>query len=149
MPIPFLSALKGRSRRAADPPPTDPGPYGGTETILLVEDEPAIRGLLVAALTRAGYRVLEARNGAEAIGVFDAESGAVDLLLTDVNMPYVSGTTLADELCGRRPSLKRLYISGYLENANLTGGAPFLAKPFVRDDLLKAVRGVLDGQTIE
>jgi two-component system, cell cycle sensor histidine kinase and response regulator CckA len=113
------------------------------ETILLVEDEPAVRHLFVQALTRAGYSVVEARNGQEAMKLFD-QHGDIDLLLTDMRMPYMTGAELAHHLRGRRRTLKLLCISGYAGNLDADLAPDFLAKPFSRDDLLKMVREVLD-----
>jgi two-component system cell cycle sensor histidine kinase/response regulator CckA len=115
---------------------------GQPETILLVEDEPAVRQLFATALTRAGYRVLEARNGQEAIKVFDQNGGFIDLLLTDMRMPYMGGAELAQHLRARRQGLKLICISGYPGEAGVK--YDFLAKPFSRDELLKKVREVLD-----
>ena len=114
------------------------------ETILLVEDEPAVRQLFAQALTRAGYAVYEARNGQEAIKLFDTHGDEIDMLLTDVRMPYMGGTELAHHLRGRRRTLKLLCISGYPGHLDSDLAADFLAKPFSRDDLLKKVREVLD-----
>ena len=114
------------------------------ETILLVEDEPAVRQLFAHALTRAGYRVYEARNGEEAIKVFDQHGDTIDMLLTDMRMPYMGGAELAHHLRGRRRTLKLLCISGYPGSLDAELAADFLAKPFSRDDLLKKVREVLD-----
>jgi two-component system, cell cycle sensor histidine kinase and response regulator CckA len=112
------------------------------ETILLVEDEPAVRQLFAQALLRAGYRVHEARNGQEAVKVFDQHGDSIDLLLTDMRMPYMGGLELAQQLRSRRLTLKLICISGY---PGTDGDATdFLAKPFSRDDLLKKVREVLD-----
>ncbi len=116
----------------------------GRETILLVEDEPAVRQLFAQALIRAGYRVHEARNGAEAIKVFDEHGDAIDLLLTDLRMPYMGGAELAQHLRGRRKTLKLICVSGYPGGADPELGSDFLAKPFSRDDLLAKVREVLD-----
>ncbi|HVL69987.1 MAG TPA: response regulator [Vicinamibacterales bacterium] len=122
-----------------------PAPHpGGRETILLVEDEPAVRQLFAQALIRAGYRVLEARNGQEALKVFDQHGDTVDLLLTDMRMPYMGGAELAQHLRARRLTLKLLCISGYPGSDPTELGADFLAKPFSRDDLLAKVREVLD-----
>jgi CheY-like chemotaxis protein len=114
------------------------------ETILLVEDEPAVRQLFAAALKRAGYSVHEARNGQEAIKVFDQHGDTIDLLLTDMRMPYMGGAELAHQLRARRRTLKLLCISGYPGNLDAELAIDFLAKPFSRDDLLKKVREVLD-----
>jgi DNA-binding response OmpR family regulator len=125
---------------ADTPQPSD----GSRETILLVEDEPAVRQLFAQALSRAGYHVFEACNGEEAVKVFDQQGGSIDLLLTDMRMPYMGGAELAHELRARRATLKLLCISGY--PGTLSGELPgdFLAKPFSRDDLLNKVREVLD-----
>jgi two-component system, cell cycle sensor histidine kinase and response regulator CckA len=114
------------------------------ETILLVEDEPAVRQLFAQALTRAGYFVYEARNGQEAMKLFDQHGESIDMLLTDMRMPYMGGAELAHHLRGRRRNLKLLCISGYPGNLDAELAIDFLAKPFSRDDLLKKVREVLD-----
>jgi CheY-like chemotaxis protein len=124
---------------ADERPPTD-----ARETILLVEDEPAVRQLFMLALTRAGYKVHEARNGQEALKLFEQHGDSIDLLLTDLRMPYMGGAELAQHLRERRKTLKLIAISGY---AGATGdglNADFLAKPFSRDHLLAKVREVLD-----
>lgn len=118
-----------------------PAPH---ETILLVEDEPAVRQLFAQALTRAGYRVFEARNGQEALKVFDQHGESIDLLLTDIRMPFMGGNELAQQLRARRKTLKLLCVSGYSAGASSELGSDFLAKPFSRDDLLTKVREVLD-----
>lgn len=116
---------------------------GPRETILLVEDEPAVRQLFAQALLRAGYRIYEARNGQEAVKVFDEHGDSIDMLLTDIRMPYMSGAELAANLRARRANLKLLAISGY-PSRDGSFDADFLAKPFSRDDLLAKVREVLD-----
>lgn len=113
------------------------------ETILLVEDEPAVRQLFSLALTRAGYRVHEARNGQEAMKVFDQHGESIDLLLTDMRMPYMGGAELVRQLRTRRKTLKLLCISGYV-GGETEFAEDFLAKPFSRDELLAKVREVLD-----
>jgi two-component system cell cycle sensor histidine kinase/response regulator CckA len=118
-------------------------PTGG-ETILLVEDEPAVRQLFAQALSRAGYRVYEARNGQEALKVFDQHGDAIDLLLTDLRMPYMGGAELGEHLRSRRRTLKMLAVSGYPGGTDTEVTKDFLAKPFSRDDLLAKVREVLD-----
>ena len=114
------------------------------ETILLVEDEPAVRRLFAQALSGAGYTVYEARNGQEAIKVFEEYGDAVDLLLTDLRMPYMGGVELAEQLRERNPAMKLLCISGYPGSLDPQLAVDFLAKPFSREDLLKKVREVLD-----
>jgi CheY-like chemotaxis protein len=107
-------------------------------TILLVEDEPAIRRLIGTALERSGYHVREARHGAEALDKFD---DSIDLLLVDMRLPKLSGEQLMARLRERQPALKVLAISGYPLNA--PADVPFLAKPFTRDALIKAIQDVL------
>lgn len=114
------------------------------ETILLVEDEPAVRQLFAQALLRAGYSVYEARNGQEAVQLFDQHGDSIDMLLTDMRMPYMGGAELAHQLRGRRRTLKLLCISGYAGNLDDDLSVDFLAKPFSRDTLLQKVREVLD-----
>ncbi len=122
----------------------DEGKIAARETILLVEDEPAVRQLFATALTRAGYRVFEARNGQEALRVFEKAGEGVDLLLTDMRMPYMGGAELTKHLRERHSSLKLLAISGYPGALDPELTRDFLAKPFSRDELLKKVRDVLD-----
>ena len=116
----------------------------GRETILLVEDEPAVRQLFAQALMRAGYRVHEARNGQEAMKVFDQYGDTIDLLLTDMRMPYMGGAELAKHLRSRSSALKLICVSGYPAGADPDLTSDFLAKPFSREDLLTKVREVLD-----
>lgn len=138
VPLPrFLSSRKDEMREAPKPTPK-------LESILLVEDEPAVRQLFAQALTRAGYQVYEARNGQEAMKVFDQHGETIDLLLTDMRMPYMGGAELAHHLRGRRRTLKLLCVSGYPGSLDADLAMDFLAKPFSRDDLLKKVREVLD-----
>ncbi|MGB2718076.1 MAG: response regulator [Vicinamibacterales bacterium] len=132
-------------KRPAPVAVADEGPAADTrETILLVEDEPAVRQLFMLALTRAGYRVFEARNGQEALKMFDEHGDSIDLLLTDLRMPYMGGAELAQHLRARRKSLKLIAISGYAGPTEHELDADFLAKPFSREDLLAKVREVLD-----
>jgi DNA-binding response OmpR family regulator len=112
------------------------------ETILLVEDEPAIRQLIAASLERSGYRVLQARTGREALECFD---DTVDLLLTDMRLPHLGGAGLIQQLRAQRRTLKIISISGFALNQP-PADVPFLAKPFTREDLLKTVRAVLGDQ---
>lgn len=119
-------------------------PVPASETILLVEDEPAVRTLFSQALQQAGYTILEARNGQEALEVFDRIGGNLDLVLTDIRMPLIGGTELAARLLVRRPNLRVLFISGYAAKVEIGPNAALLQKPFVRADLLRAVRSLLD-----
>ena len=133
----------GNSRHGQGPA-TPQGNEPQRETILLVEDEPAVRQLFAQALARAGYKVHEARNGQEALKVFDQHGDSVDLLLTDMRMPFMGGAELARQLRTRRGTLKLLCISGYAGGNELEFSGDFLAKPFSRDELLAKVREVLD-----
>ncbi len=116
----------------------------GRETILLVEDEPAVRQLFAQALARAGYRVFEARNGQEAMKLFDQYGDTIDLLLTDLRMPYMGGVELVQHLRARRQTLKLICVSGYPAAGDSELTSDFLSKPFSREDLLSKVREVLD-----
>ena len=121
----------------------------GTETILLVEDEDAVRRLARRALEMSGYRILEASHGGEALRVCGEHGGAIDLLLTDVVMPLMSGAELAEQLKPLRPDMRVLFMSGYTEDALGNHGvlAPetaFLYKPFTPDLLRRTVREVLN-----
>jgi two-component system cell cycle sensor histidine kinase/response regulator CckA len=110
-------------------------------TILLADDEPSIRSLIEAALSAEGYQVLAAKNGFEALRVFDERGADIDLLITDMRMPYIGGSELIAALQARRATLKCLCITGYAVDAEL--GLPLLAKPFSRTELLRSVRQVL------
>ncbi|HEX4935410.1 MAG TPA: ATP-binding protein, partial [Gemmatimonadaceae bacterium] len=128
---------------AADPRPT------GSETILLVEDEGAVRQVASRMLTLLGYRVLEAEDGAAALALAEREGGAIDIVVTDVMMPRVTGLELVRTLRARQPQLPAVFMSGYagLESSALTEMAalgPMLAKPFAQEALATMVRRELD-----
>ena len=110
--------------------------------ILLVEDEPAVRGLFALSLKKDGYQVLEASNGAEALAVVE-KTERVDLVVTDVVMPIMKGTELATRLREHHPELKFVFVSGYVIHENLGPNAVLLQKPFVRQELLRKVAEVL------
>jgi CheY-like chemotaxis protein len=119
----------------------------GSETILLVDDEEGVRKLVLAVLKSNGYDVLEASNGGMALAAFEKNSHKIDMVLTDVVMPQMTGFELGRELEGRTPGLKVLYMSGYRDNAIGGGAEPpraFLHKPFTPDTLLTKIREVLD-----
>ncbi|MBS1816520.1 MAG: PAS domain S-box protein [Acidobacteria bacterium] len=120
----------------------------GHETVLLVEDEDSVRKLARLALERAGYTVLVAENGAAALVVAEEHQAPIDLLVTDVVMPEMRGPDLAQALRARRPGLKVLFMSGYvqdaLDRADISE-ADFLLKPFTLKDLSQRVRAAIDG----
>lgn len=124
---------------------------GGTETVLVVEDEPSLRRLTRLALEKQGYRVLEADSGATACRKIEELPMPVDLVLTDVVMPNGSGAQVARQARQRWPGVKVLFTSGYLDDAVLRRGVelaqePFLAKPYTPHELNQKVRQVLDSK---
>ena len=121
----------------------------GTETVLIVEDESAVRDQAVLVLASYGYTVLDAPDGQAALETSRSYPGPIDLLLTDVIMPGLNGRELADQLQAERPETHVLYMSGYAGDAIESHGVQaqglaFLAKPFTLEDLLRKVRSVLD-----
>jgi two-component system cell cycle sensor histidine kinase/response regulator CckA len=124
---------------------------GGSETILLVEDEESVRQLVRETLQTRGYHVIEAENGDAGLRVADEYAGDIDLVITDVVMPGMNGRELAKRLAGSRPSMRVLYLSGYTEEAIIHEGAmepgtAFLQKPFTLQVLSRKVREVLRGE---
>lgn len=114
----------------------------GVPIVLLVEDEPAVRGLFAMCLRKDGYFVIEASNGSEALGVVE-QVGRVDLVVTDVVMPVMKGTELAQRLREKFPSLRFIFVSGYVVHDELGPNAELLQKPFLKGDLLKRVVAIL------
>jgi len=132
----------GRVRRLKTSAPT------GKETILLVDDEKALRKLGKRVLSAAGYRVLEASDGAMALRIAAEEVGEIDLVLTDVEMPTLGGRGMVDELHELSPGIRVLFMSGYTDNEILRRGirtseTDFLQKPFTAEALCAAVKAVL------
>jgi len=120
----------------------------GTETVLLVEDEERVRKLVSSILKKQGYTVLESQSGQDAIRISQAHDGPIHLLLTDVVMPETGGPELAEQLCGPRPEMKVLYMSGYADKAivrhgELQADAAFIQKPFAPEALHHKIREVL------
>ena len=133
----------------APPPSVAAVTATGTETILLAEDEQALRRLTRRILESAGYAVVEAANGEDALRELEAHPGRVHLLLTDVVMPGMNGRELAGRVAALRPDTKVLYASGYTDDAILRhgvldAGSPFLSKPYTPTELKRRVREVLD-----
>jgi two-component system, cell cycle sensor histidine kinase and response regulator CckA len=123
----------------------------GTETVLLVEDQHPVRELARRFLEIAGYKVLEAPSGPDALRISREHEGHIDLMVTDVVMPRMSGRELALQLASERPEMKMLYMSGHTEEAIvhhgvLKEGVEFLQKPFTQRDLTERVRQILDSQ---
>lgn len=137
---------------AAEAPAPSAAPSRGSETILVVEDEPIVRRVVTKALARAGYRVLEAGDGVEALSLAASHDGPIDLALTDVVMPRMNGRDMARQLLLARPSVRVLYMSGYAEDVIvkrgiLEAGIAFIEKSFTPDSLNRKVREVLDSPT--
>ncbi len=130
--------------------PTSPTTLRGTETVLLVEDEDQVRTIVLNILRRQGYRVLAASNATEALLLAEAHVEPIDILVTDVVMPKMSGPELARRLAPSRPEMKVLCMSGYTDDSIvrhgvLDSGVAFLQKPITPGALASKVRAVLDG----
>ena len=144
-----LPCVAEESGPAASAPDQAQPESAGDETVLLVEDESAVRGLVAEVLRRRGYRVIEAAGGDEAIDVAHRHPGRIHLLVTDLAMPGMNGRELARFLTQVRPGLRVVFISGYsdqrVEPRSLQGGpVAFLQKPFPPGAIARVVRGVLD-----
>ena len=130
------------SQTSADPPPA-------TETVLVVENESAIRTLVQIALERHGYTVLAAESGADALKISENHPGSIDLLITDVIIPDMNGPEISRQLALSRPRVSTLFMSGYMDDA-LTdhglrvGHVDFIEKPFSPRVLAQRVREILD-----
>ena len=126
---------------------------GGTETVLLVEDEEMVRCMAKEILQESGYQVLEAQHGQEALLIAEQHPGAIHLMLSDVVMPQLGGRELAEQLTPRRREMKVLYMSGYTDDAIihhgvLDAGTTFIEKPFTPHALTRKVREVLDAAPV-
>jgi CheY-like chemotaxis protein len=122
---------------------------GGSETLLLVEDEAAVRSSARRLLERQGYHVLEARHGADALRIVEESGRPIDLVVTDLVMPEMGGKELAERLRAHRPGLKILFMSGYTEKSIAAGGimpphTGFVEKPFTVEQLMRRLREILD-----
>jgi CheY-like chemotaxis protein len=145
----MLASMPG----SADLPKTSSGPPRierppGGYTVLVVDDEEAVRRLASRMLTWGGYQALEARHGREALATIEQHAGPIHLILTDIKMPGMNGRELGREIERRWPDKRILYMSGFasevFEGGLLEAGAPFLAKPFTQEDLTGKVRGLLE-----
>jgi two-component system cell cycle sensor histidine kinase/response regulator CckA len=146
----YLPAVNGDTEetRALE---TAPAPRG-SETILVVEDEPGVRRTVCELLRRQGYTVLEASDGPAALDLAQRYGGPIDVLLTDVIMPLMSGQELAQRLSALRPGIRKIYLSGYandlLTQRGISGaGGVFVQKPFTPDVLARKLRAVLEGES--
>ena len=139
----------GATRSGAQPAERSSAARGGSETILIVEDEDLVRALATRSLRERGYRVIEARHGVDALRQLERQRTGVDLVILDVVMPEMGGRELARRLATLRPTLPVLFMSGYtgedvIQRGLLEPGAPFLQKPFTPDGLATKVREMLD-----
>ena len=142
--LPVVSAVHGTEDRRV---PKDV-PLRGAETVLLVEDEPAVRAIARRVLERQGYRVIEAANGAEALSVSAAYGSRIHLVVSDAVMPGMSGAEVTGRLQEERPDIKVLLMSGYTEDEVMRRGVvsssvPFVQKPFVLAEFARAVRDAI------
>ncbi len=139
----------GADEEAASAPHAGGQPVGGTETILLVEDDASVRVLLRDALKKLGYRVIEAKHGLEACLLATQELTRLDMLLTDMVMPGMGGRELAQHLTSIKPDLRILFMSGFTDDVGILAGhehgtSGFLQKPFTPEVLARTVRKILD-----
>lgn len=136
---------QGSTRTNSAIPERPPGGY----TVLVVDDEEAVRNLACRMLTWSGYQALAASHGREAIATLEQHAGAINLVLTDIKMPGMNGRELGRQVEQRWPGKPVLYMSGFasevFQGGLLEPGAPFLSKPFTQDDLAGKVRGLVGG----
>jgi two-component system cell cycle sensor histidine kinase/response regulator CckA len=147
--LPKVEVAADPQKQSAELPPS----LHGTETVLLVDDEVALRTLSRHLLELCGYEVLEAESGAEALQISQEHKQRIHLLLTDVVMPGMSGRVLPDQLVTHRPETRVVYMSGYTGqtvggHGVLAEGSFFLPKPFTREALARRVREALDGSLV-
>jgi two-component system cell cycle sensor histidine kinase/response regulator CckA len=146
----FLPPTAATERRLVDEtPPIQTEVLAGTETVLVVEDEPALCRLISVSLEKRGYTVLTAENGAEAIQILENNPGEIDLVVSDIMMPKLNGLELRKKAVLLRPKMRFLFISGYAEDtigqtAHLPQDAGYLGKPFLPIELTRKVRTVLN-----
>jgi PAS domain S-box-containing protein len=145
----YLPRAKDQNAAIERHPAAVEPPTGGSETVVVVEDEEAVRFLTRMILERSGYKVFDAGNPAEAEALFDEHGAGIHIMISDVVMPGASGPVLYQRLSGRWPALKVLYMSGYtsetmVRDHGLEAAAAFVQKPFTADSLVRKVREVLD-----
>jgi CheY-like chemotaxis protein len=143
----YLPRVSSETTAAREEGPS-PESERGTETVLLVEDDDQVRTLARSILRRSGYVTLEASNGGEALLICEQHGGKIDMILTDVVLPRMSGRQLVDRLSALRPEMRVLFMSGYTEDTILhhrvrEAGAAFLQKPLTPESLTRKVREVL------
>ncbi|HWB42120.1 MAG TPA: response regulator [Gemmatimonadales bacterium] len=141
-------------RNQTSDPPGSPSPAPGSDrppggyTVLVVDDEEAVRLLACRMLTWMGYQALEARHGREALATIEEHHGPIHLVLTDIKMPGMNGRELGRQIEARWPDKAVLYMSGFASEVFRGGllepGAPFIAKPFTQDELAGRVRSMLE-----
>jgi signal transduction histidine kinase/ActR/RegA family two-component response regulator len=146
--LPVRERVADRVKAASRAPLSGPS---GNETVLLVEDEAPVRDIVRRALTAVGYRVLDATDGADALRQWESHGPAIDLVLTDMVLPGMTGRDLAAELLSRRPGLRLIIMSGYTGETYpalelLPDGVGYLEKPFSLADLRQRLRDALDAQ---
>jgi CheY-like chemotaxis protein len=146
-----LKVFLPRAESAAEQPMQAPKPVAasGRETILLAEDEESLRRLTARILERSGYDVIAAETATEAVSIAERNGRKIDLLLTDLVMPELSGSALAERVSELLPDVRVLFMSGYADevvtrNGTLTPGSAFLEKPFNANELAAKVRETLD-----
>ena len=146
----YLPRLEDTEREADISDRSHKEVVGGTETLLLTDDEDLVRDLVRSILEARGYKVLEAKDGKESLEIGSRHEETIHLLVTDMSMPNMNGRELAQRLAQIRPGMKTLFMSGYMEdsgngNKELPPEAFFIQKPFRPDALARKVREVLDG----
>jgi two-component system cell cycle sensor histidine kinase/response regulator CckA len=127
---------------------SQPAPSLEPRTILLIDDEQSVRSIVMKILKRASFKVLEADSGETALKIAESHTGTIDLVVTDLNMPGLTGPEVVKKLATVRPGLKVLYMSGSAEHdavarAGVPGGANFLHKPFSGQELTTAVKAAI------
>ena len=145
----LLPAVENACAVKEKPAAATPSAYGGTETLLIAEDEEVVRAFMQKIFERVGYKVISAADGEDAVRKFMENREEISLVLSDVIMPGKNGREILEEVRQMKPAIKVLFISGYTANVMhekgiFEEGMDFIAKPFVKDDLLRKVREVLD-----